>query len=148
MERTLVLIKPDAMIKKIAGNILSDLYNLNLKMIGLKLVDVKKELAEKHYCELKDKPFFDDLIKYLQGKFHENENVIAIVYRGENAVQKVRDVIGKTHPDESSPSSIRGKYGKIHSKTQWHETVIHASDSQKSAEREINLWFRKEELVK
>ena len=147
MERTLVLIKPDAMVKRLAGNIINDLYYLNLKMIGLKLVNVKRELAEKHYYEHKEKPFFEELVKHITGELHNNENVIAIVYEGENAVQKVRDAIGKTNPDECEPYNIRGKYGKINTKTNCHETVIHASDSKISAEREIKLWFDDDELI-
>lgn len=147
-ERCLVLIKPDAMIKQLAGNIISDLYNLNLKMIGLKLVNVQKELAEQHYSEHKGKPFYEGLIDYLTGKLHDNENVIAIVYQGEDAIKKIRGYIGKTNPDEADPRSIRGKYGKIHTqKDNWHETVLHASDSSESANREINLWFNEKELV-
>ena len=146
-ERTLVLIKPDAMVKRLAGNIISELYSLNLKMIGLKLVNVKRELAEMHYKEHKEKPFFEELIKHITGELHDNENVIAIVYEGKNAIQKVRDLVGETHPDKASPTSIRGKYGKIHTETNCHETVIHASDSKKSAEKEIKLWFDEGELV-
>src|SRR3989344_8130332 len=87
-ERCLVLIKPDAMIKRLAGNIISDLYNLNLKMIGLKLVNVKKELAEQHYSEHKEKPFFKELITYITGELHNNENVIAIVYSGQEGIKR------------------------------------------------------------
>jgi nucleoside-diphosphate kinase len=147
MQRTLVLIKPDAMVKKLAGNIITELYYLNLKMIGLKLVNVKKEVAEKHYEEHKGKHFYDDLIKHITGELHNNENVIAIVYEGDNAIKKIREFIGKTNPDEAEPWTIRGKYGKIHTKTNCHETVLHASDSPESAEREINLWFNKDELI-
>ncbi len=146
-EKCLVLIKPDAMIKKLAGNIINDLYNLNLKMIGLKLVNVQKELAEQHYSEHKRKPFYEELIQYITGELHGNENVIAIVYQSKNAIKKIRDYAGKTNPDEASSNSLRGKYGKIHSKTKQFETVIHASDSPKNAEKEINLWFDKNELV-
>lgn len=149
MEKTLVLIKPDAMVKKLAGNIINDLYNLNLKMIGLKLVNVKKELAEQHYEEHKGKHFYEGLIDYILGKLHNNENIIAIVYEGENAIRKIRDAIGKTNPDECEPHHIRGKYGKINTcKNNWHETVLHASDSSESAEREIKLWFNEDELIK
>ena len=147
MERTLVLIKPDAMAKHLAGNIITDLYTLNLKMIALKLSNVKRELAEMHYSEHKGKPFFEDLIKHLTGELHNHEKVIAIIYEGKDAVQKVRTAIGKTNPDECEPWSIRGKYGKINSKTNCHETVIHASDSVASANREIALWFDKKEIV-
>ena len=146
-ERTLVLIKPDAMVKKLAGNIINDLYNLNLKIIGLKLVNVKKELAEQHYSEHEEKPFFNNLIKHITGELHNNENVIAIIYSGKDAIKKVRNFIGETHPDKSDPFTIRGKYGKINTQTNCHENVVHASDSPQSAEREIVLWFEKKELV-
>ena len=148
MERTLVLIKPDAMIKCLAGNIISDLYYLKIKMIGLKLVNVQKELAEKHYEGHKGEKFYGRLIDYLTGKLHNNENVIAIVYEGKNIIKKIRELIGTTNPDEADPKSIRGRYGKIHTKKEnWHETVLHASDSKESAEKEIKLWFNDDELV-
>jgi len=150
MERTLVLIKPDAMVKSLAGNIISELYNLNLKMIGLKLVNVQKELAEQHYFEIKEKrgqEIFDKLIKHITGELHNNENVIAIVYEGKDAIQKVRNLAGTTNPEEAEPNTIRGKYGRIHSQTDCYENLIHASDSKKSAEKEIALWFNDGELV-
>ena len=147
MERTLVLIKPDAMVKQIAGHVITDLYNLGLKMIGLKLVNVQKELAEQHYEEHKGKEFYDRLIRHITGELHNNENVIAIVYEGENAIQKVRDIAGEADPDESDYLTIRGKYGKVHSKTSDRDTVIHSSDSKESAKREIALWFDKKELI-
>ena len=150
MERTLVLIKPDAMVKSLAGNIISELYHLNLKMIGLKLVNVQKELAEQHYFEIKEKrgqEIFDKLIKHITGELHNNENVIAIVYEGKDAIQKVRNLAGTTNPEEAEPNTIRGKYGRIHSQTDCYENLIHASDSKKSAEKEIALWFNDGELV-
>lgn len=146
-EKTLVLIKPDAMVKQLAGNIISDLYQTNLKIVGLKIVDVKKELAEKHYEEQKEKPFYNELIEHITGGLHDNEPVIAVIYRGENAIKKIRELAGSTNPDEAMPNSIRGKYGKIHSNTNCHETVIHSSDSPTNAEREIKLWFSDDELI-
>lgn len=146
-ERCLVLIKPDAMLKGLAGNIISDLNNLGLKMTGLKLVNVRRELAEQHYSEHKGKPFYDELIKYITGELHGKEKVIAIVYQGRDAIKKIREFAGKTNPDEAEPNSLRGRYGKVHSKTQHFETVIHASDSKENAEREIKLWFDNDELV-
>ena len=145
-ERTLVLIKPDAVAKKLVGHIISDFEMLDLKMIGLKLINVKKELAEKHYEEHKDKPFYPELIRYISGELH-NASVVAIAYEGEGAVEKVRKAVGATNPDKAENSSIRGRYGKVHSLHGWHETVVHASDSVKSAEREIALWFGEEELT-
>jgi len=150
IEQTLVLIKPDAMVKKLAGNIINELYNLNLKMVGLKLVNVRKELAEQHYKDIEEKlgkDIFQTLIKHLTGEFHNNENVIAIVYEGENTIEKVRKAAGKTCPEETEFNTIRGKFGRVHSKTNCFENVIHASDSPESAKREIALWFEKNELV-
>lgn len=147
MERTLVLIKPDAMVKRLAGNIITDLYQTGLKMIGLKLVNVKKELAEMHYEEHKGKPFYEKLIKHLTGELHNNENVIAIVYEGDDAIKKVRDLAGKTHPEEADYCSLRGKYGRHVTSSDCFENVIHASDSPESAKREIALWFDEDELV-
>ncbi len=150
MERTLILIKPDAMVKGLAGNIISDLYNLDLKMIGLKLVNVQRELAEKHYFDIKEKhgkDIFEKLIQHITGEFHNNENVIAIVYEGKNAISKVRELVGKTNPEEAEFKTIRGKYGRIHSQTDCYENLIHASDSKESAEKEIQLWFDKSELI-
>jgi len=147
MERTLVLIKPDGVAKRLAGNVISDLYSTGLKMIGLKLVNVGRELAEAHYEEHKEKPFFENLIKHLTGEFHNNENVIAIVYEGEDAIKKIRTIAGKTFPEDAEFSSIRGKYGRHNKKTDCVENVIHASDSPESAKREIELWFKENELV-
>ena len=148
IQQTLVLIKPDAMAKCLAGHIITDFYNLDLKMIGMKLVNVQKELAEQHYENKKDHPAFEEIIKHITGEMHNNENVIAIVYEGEDAIEKVRKLSGETHPDEADVKSMRGKYGKIHTKTGCFESVVHSSDSSKSAEKEISLWFKKEELVK
>lgn len=147
-EKVLVLIKPDAMVKNLAGNIINDISYLGLEMIGLKLVNVKKHLAEEHYAEHKEKPFYPELITYLTGGYHNVKSIIAIAYSGENAIKKLRDYAGKTNPDEALPTSLRGKYGKIHSKTKNFETVIHVSDSPANGEREIKLWFSPEELMK
>ena len=149
-QKTLVLIKPDAMVKGLAGNIISELHNLNLKMIGLKLVNVKRELAEQHYHDVAERHsqnIFEKLIKHITGEFHENENVIAIVYEGEDTIQKIRNIVGKTNPEEASPKTIRGKYGRGHSKTDCFENLILASANPTDAEREITLWFNEEELI-
>lgn len=146
-EKVLVLIKPDAMAKHLAGIVIHDLYRLNLKMIGLKLVSVKKHLAEKHYEIHKEKPFYSDLLKYLMGEFHNVSSIIAIAYSGEDAINKLREYTGKTNPDEAEILTLRGKYGKINSKTNNFENVIHASDSPENGEKEISIWFSKDELV-
>ncbi len=147
MEKVLVLIKPDAMQKQLAGIIIHDLSQLNLKMIGLKLISVKKHLAEKHYEDHKEKPFYPDLLKYILGEFHDVNSIIAIAYSGEDAIKKLRDYAGKTNPDEALPSTLRGRYGKVNSKTKNFDNVMHVSDSSENSEKEISIWFSKEELV-
>jgi nucleoside-diphosphate kinase len=146
-EKTLVLIKPDAMAKQLAGQIISELYKTELKMIGLKLVETTKDLIETHYEEHKNSEHFEKLIKHLTGEYHNQPTVIAIVYEGENAIKKIRDIAGKTNPNHSAPNTIRGKYGRIHTDTDVFENVIHASDSDESAKREIKLWFEENELI-
>src|SRR5204863_3961755 len=96
----------------------------------------------------KEKPFFPELINYIQGKMYgdEYQRVLAMVYRGENAIQKVRDIAGATNPEEADSTSIRGAYGRITTKGVF-ENVIHASSSSFDSEREIKLWFRPDELV-
>ena len=148
MERTLVLIKPDGLIKSLTGDIISKLSETQLKIVGAKILNVSKTLAEEHYKHLKKtKPkIFEETLKYIMGEYHTNR-VLALVYKGEDAVEKVRKIAGVTNPEEADPISIRGKYGRINSKTGVFENVIHASDSPENAEREIKLWFEDKEIV-
>ncbi|MFH1239445.1 MAG: nucleoside-diphosphate kinase [bacterium] len=148
IEQTLVLIKPDGLKKSLTGNVLSKLSEAKLEIVGAKAVRVSQELAEKHYCHLKDKPFFEELIKYIQGKLHGEhyERVLAFVYRGENAIKLVRLIAGATNPEEAEPTTIRGAYGRITTKGVY-ENVIHASGDPEDAEREIKLWFEPQEIV-
>jgi nucleoside-diphosphate kinase len=147
-QNTLVLVKPDGLKKSLTGNILTKLAETRLIIVGAKVVSVSKELAEQHYIHLKDKPFFPDLLNYIQGKIYgeEYQRVLAMVYRGENAIQKVRDIAGSTNPEEADSTSIRGAYGRITTKGVF-ENVIHASSSTTDAEREIKLWFKPSEIV-
>lgn len=147
-EEILVLIKPDGLLKSLTGNILSMISKTELKIVGAKVLKVSKELAEKHYSELKKaKPHvFESTIKYLTGEFH-TPRVLALVYKGPNAIEKLRKLAGKTNPEQASPISIRGKYGRINTKTGVFENVIHVSDSIENAQREISLWFNPEEIV-
>jgi len=144
-QQTLVLIKPDGLVKSLTGNIITELSDTGLKIVGAKIVQVTRELAEEHYQHLKEEKFFDELINYLMGEYH-TKRVLALVYQGENAVNKVRRFIGSTDPEKAEPTTIRGKYGRITSKGVF-ENVVHASENVKEAEREIKLWFRPEELV-
>lgn len=145
---TLVIIKPDALVKSLTGNILTRLSEARLRIIGAKVVKVTRELAEKHYSHLKDKPFFDDLYEYFSGKTYgpEYERVLAFVYEGEDAINRVRKIAGATNPLEADPITIRGAYGRVNKKGIM-ENVIHCSDSEESAEKEIKLWFRPDEII-
>ncbi|MCM8783857.1 MAG: nucleoside-diphosphate kinase [Candidatus Omnitrophica bacterium] len=145
-EQTLVIIKPDGLKKSLTGNILTRLSETKLEIIGAKVLRVSRELAESHYAHMKDKPFFEDLIKYIQGEFHERRKVMALVYWGEGAIGKVREICGATNPEEADPTTIRGAYGRITTKGVY-ENVIHASRDNQEAEREIKLWFLPEELI-
>lgn len=147
-EEVLVLIKPDGLLKSLTGNILSMLSETNLKIIGAKVLKVSKELAEKHYSQLKEsKPkVFDETIKYIMGEFH-TPRVLALVYKGPDAIKKVRKIAGETNPEKAAPTTIRGKYGRIDTKTGLFENVVHVSDSIENAQREIQLWFNSSEIV-
>ena len=156
-ERTLVLIKPDGLVKSLTGNIITALSETKLKIVAAKVVKVSRELAEKHYPKLKEEQIkkwgeekgtaiYENTLDFIQGKFH-TDRVLALVYKGENAVDKVKKLAGETNPEKASPVSIRGRYGRINSETKVFENVIHCSDSVENAKREIALWFRKDEVV-
>jgi nucleoside-diphosphate kinase len=145
---TLVILKPDALVKSLIGNILTRLSEARLRIIGAKVVRVSRELAEQHYKHLKDEPFFDDLYEYFSGKAYgpEYERVVALVYEGEDAISRVRKIAGATNPLEADPITIRGAYGRINKKGVM-ENVIHCSDSEESAKEEIHLWFDPDEII-
>lgn len=145
-EQTLVLIKPDGLKKSLTGNVLTRLSETKLDIVGAKIVKVSRPLAEEHYAELKKEPFFEDLIRYIMGEYHKKK-VMALVYGGENAISKVREICGKTNPEEADAVSIRGAYGRI-TTAGVYENVMHASANSSDAEREIKLWFSPEEIIK
>jgi len=143
--QTLVLIKPDGLKKSLTGNVLTRLSETKLEIVGAKIVQVSRELAEEHYEALKDKPFFDELIRYIMGEFHKKK-VMALVYWGEEAIEKVRQICGTTNPEEADSVSIRGAYGRI-TTSGVYENVVHASANAEDAEREIKLWFEPGEVI-
>ena len=145
VQQTLVLIKPDGLNKSLTGNVLTRLSETKLDIVACRIVQVSKKLAEEHYAMLKDKPFFEDLIKYLMGEYHKKK-VMALVYWGEDAIGKVRKICGATNPEEADPVSIRGAYGRITTKGVY-ENVIHASTNPEESEREIKLWFSPDEVI-
>ena len=146
LQSSLILIKPDGLKKSLTGNILTKLSEARLIIIASKVVKVSRELAEEHYKQLQAKPFFADLIVYIQGKYHNCERVMALVYQGPNAIEHIRYIAGSTNPEEADPTSIRGAYGRITTKGVY-ENVIHASSNEKEAEREIKLWFQPDEII-
>ncbi len=145
MQQTLVLIKPDGLKKSLTGNILTRLSETKLDIVAAKMVKVNRALAEKHYVSLKDKPFYEELLKYIQGLYHKRK-VMALVYYGKDAIEKVRELAGMTNPEEADSVSIRGAYGRITTKGVY-ENAIHASSNSKEAEREIKLWFQPDEII-
>ena len=145
-EATLVLIKPDGLKKSLTGNVLTRLSETKLDIAAAKMVQVSEALAREHYKHLADKPFFEELIKYITGELHQKRKVMAMVYYGEGAIDKVRQLSGATNPEEADSVTIRGQYGRI-TTAGVYENVIHASTNQSEAEREIKLWFEPEEII-
>lgn len=131
MEETLVLIKPDGVKRQICGEILTRYERKGLIIKAMKLLQTPKELAEAHYAEHKDKPFFGELVDFIT-----SGPVLAFVLAGKNAVTSVRTINGATNPVDATPGSIRGDYALT-----MDSNVVHASDSVDSAAREIHLWF-------
>lgn len=131
MQETLVLIKPDGVRRQLCGEILSRYERKGLVIKAMKLLEASKELAEEHYVEHKDKPFFGELVDFIT-----SGSVLAFVLAGENAIVSVRAINGATNPIDAAPGSIRGDYALT-----MDSNVVHASDSVESASREIHLWF-------
>ena len=131
MERSLVLIKPDAVEKNLIGNLISIYEKNGLKVVALKLEQATKEIAEKHYEEHKGKVFYTRLINFIT-----RSPLCAMVIEGEDAIDKIRDLNGATNPSQQKEGTIRKLYAK-----DMTENCVHASDSIESANREIGIWF-------
>lgn len=145
-EATLILIKPDGLVKSLTGNILTRLSETKLEIVAAKMVRVSRDLAVKHYDHLKKEDFFEELIKYIRGELHERRKVMALVYAGDEAVQKVRSLAGATNPEKADTTSIRGAFGRITTRG-IYENVIHCSSNTEEAEKEIKLWFEPDEII-
>ena len=135
-ERTFVMIKPDGVQRGLVGEIISRFEKKGVKIVAMKLVSVSKELAEKHYGIHKGKSFFEPTVKYIT-----SSPVVAMVLEGNNAIEIVRGMMGKTNPQEAAMGTIRGDYGQFIGRN-----LVHGSDGLDTAEFEINLWFKPEEL--
>jgi nucleoside-diphosphate kinase len=137
MERTYLMVKPDGVQRGLCGEILSRFEKKGLKIVAVKFMVIKKETAENHYGEHKGKGFYESLISYIT-----SGPVLAMVLEGENAVAVCRNMMGKTNPQDSAPGTIRGDFGMVTGMN-----LIHGSDSPASAEREIKIFFKPEELM-
>ena len=131
VERTLVLVKPDAMRRALAGEIISRLERQGLELRAARLLTVDRSLAEEHYAEHTEKPFFGELVEFIT-----SGPTLAVVVEGEGAIKVVRTTMGATNPADAAPGTIRGDLS-----LSMPDNLVHGSDSPESAEREIRLWF-------
>ncbi|MFD1065248.1 nucleoside-diphosphate kinase [Oceanobacillus locisalsi] len=136
MEKTFLMVKPDGVQRNLIGDIVARFEQKGFKLAGAKLMTVSADLAEQHYAEHKERPFFGELVDFIT-----SGPVFAMVWEGENVIASARTIMGKTNPSEALPGTIRGDYGVNVGKN-----IIHGSDSSESASREINLFFNEEEL--
>lgn len=144
-QATLVVIKPDAIKRGLMGEALTRLEPLKLQIIGVKVMAVSQSLAEEHYRHIRQKPFFKETVDHLRGVIHGVSHVVAFVFWGPDAIERVRQVTGATNPEKADPQTIRGALGRNLS-TGLMENVIHASSDPEEAEREIRLWFAPGEM--
>ena len=131
MERTLILVKPDAFARNLTGEIIARFERKGLRLVALHLTTMSRELASRHYAEHEGKPFYDELVQFIT-----SGPLVAMVLEGEQAVQAARQVIGATDPLQASPGSIRGDYAIAVG-----QNMVHGSDSPESAAREVALFF-------
>ena len=137
VERTLILIKPDATERALAGEILARIERRGFGVVAGKLLVVSRELGEEHYAEHREKPFFGELVEFIT-----SAPTWALVVEGEGAIATMRKTIGATNPADAEPGSIRGDLA-----TSMPNNLVHGSDSPESAQREIGLWFSDDELI-
>ena len=136
MERSLVLIKPDAIQRGLVGTIISRLEKVGLKLVAMKMLHLDKALAQRHYAIHKDKPFFDSLVNYIT-----SAPILAIIFEGKKAVEVIRKTMGATDPAKAEAGTIRGDFG-----LDIEHNTIHGSDSMETATEEIKLFFGEDEI--
>jgi nucleoside-diphosphate kinase len=137
MEKTFIMVKPDGVQRGLIGEIVSRFEKKGFQLAAAKLMTVSRELAERHYAEHKERPFFGELVEFIT-----SGPVFAMVWQGDGVIAMARTMMGKTNPAEALPGTIRGDYA-VHTGM----NIIHGSDSPESAEREINLFFKAEEIL-
>jgi nucleoside-diphosphate kinase len=131
MERTLILVKPDAFARRLTGEVIARFERKGLSLVAMRLMTISRELAERHYAEHHGKPFFDELVSFIT-----SGPLVAMVLEGESAVRAARQVIGATNPLEANTGSIRGDYAIVVG-----QNLVHGSDAEQSAAREVALFF-------
>jgi len=136
MEKSLVLVKPDAMERHLAGAIIGRLQSEGLKLIGLKMLHMDNKLAEKHYAVHKGKAFFNGLVAYMT-----SSPIVAAAFEGEDVIQQIRNIMGATDPAKAAPGTLRKQYG-----LDLQRNSTHASDSPENGEIEVGNFFKKNEL--
>ena len=136
MERSFVMLKPDAVLRRLMGTVLTRFEERGLKLVAVKMMNISEELAKEHYGEHKEKPFFNDLVSYIT-----SAPVLAMVIEGDDCISLIRKMVGATNPKEADLGTIRGDYA-----LDTGRNIIHASDSPASAKREIALFFNDSEI--
>ncbi|KAG8433185.1 hypothetical protein GDO86_017463 [Hymenochirus boettgeri] len=136
-ERTFLAIKPDGHQRRLVGEIIRRFERKGYHLVAMKMIQASEELLKKHYIELRDRPFYERLVKYMG-----SGPVVAMVWQGLDVVKTARMMLGETNPADSLPGTIRGDFGVDISRN-----IIHGSDSRESAQREITLWFQPHEIV-
>ncbi len=137
LERTYAMVKPDGVKRGLTGEVIRRIEQKGFKIVGLKLLTISRETAETHYGEHKGKPFFEGLVSFIT-----SGPVVAMVLEGENAILEWRKMMGATNPKDAAPGTIRGDLATI-----LDENVAHGSDAPETAEREIGIFFKPEELL-
>jgi len=137
LERTFLMVKPDGVQRNLVGEIIRRLETKGFTLVGLKLMNVSRELAEQHYAVHKERPFFPGLVEFII-----SGPVVAMVWEGNGVIASARKMIGATNPLSAEPGTIRGDYGVTVGRN-----LIHGSDAPETAQSEISLWFKEEELV-
>lgn len=137
MEKTFLMVKPDGVQRGLVGEIVNRFEKKGYQLLGAKLMNVSREMAELHYAEHIERPFFNDLVDFIT-----SSPVFAMVWQGDEVIATARQMMGKTNPKEALPGTIRGDYGVTTGKN-----IIHGSDSTESAEREVKIFFDEDELL-
>ena len=137
IERTFAMVKPDGVRRGLVGDVVKRLESKGFRIVGMKLMQISRELAERHYGEHEGKPFYEGLVSFIT-----SGPVVAMVVEGENAILEWRKMMGATNPEEAAPGTLRGDFALI-----IDENVVHGSDAPATAEREIGLFFERSELL-